>query len=495
MADLVGNYQNHLENQEELRIEDICYTANTGRSHFSHRLAVIATNKTELLTKLREHLAGKKAIGIFSANLPNNTTAPKVAFLFTGQGSQYVNMGKQLYETQPVFRQALDKCNQILSSMLEKSLLDVLYPVSENGKENSLLHQTAYTQPALFSIEYALAQLWLSWGVKPDVVIGHSVGEYVAACIAGVFSLEDGLKLIAARGRLMQQLPSGGEMVSVLASESLVSEAIAPYSSQVSIAAINGPKSIVISGVGETIQVICESLSEKGIKTKQLQVSHAFHSRLMEPMLAEFAVVGKEVTYSKPQIDLISNVTGKPATAEIGTLEYWVNHICQPVRFADGMESLHQENYQIFLEIGPKPILLGMGRQCLPKDVGSWLPSLRPPKIDWQQILSSLGELYTQGVTLDWSGFEGDYPRSKVALPTYPFQRQRYWQEVKENGYKSQDETLLTPIVKLLNQGETQELAEEVELAGELTEQERQVLPKLLELLVKRQQNYLEFKG
>ena len=495
LADLVGNYQNHLENQEELRIEDICYTANTGRSHFSHRLAVIATNKTELLTKLREHLAGKKAIGIFSANLPNNTTAPKVAFLFTGQGSQYVNMGKQLYETQPVFRQALDKCHQILSSMLEKSLLDVLYPVSENGKENSLLNQTAYTQPALFSIEYALAQLWLSWGVKPDVVIGHSVGEYVAACIAGVFSLEDGLKLIAARGRLMQQLPSGGEMVSVLASESLVSEAIAPYSSQVSIAAINGPKSIVISGVGETIQVICESLSEKGIKTKQLQVSHAFHSRLMEPMLAEFAVVGKEVTYSKPQIDLISNVTGKPATAEIGTLEYWVNHICQPVRFADGMESLHQENYQIFLEIGPKPILLGMGRQCLPKDVGSWLPSLRPPKIDWQQILSSLGELYTQGVTLDWSGFEGDYPRSKVALPTYPFQRQRYWQEVKENGYKSQDETLSTPIVKLLNQGETQELAEEVELAGELTEQERQVLPKLLELLVKRQQNYLEFKG
>ncbi|MGD1805493.1 type I polyketide synthase [Dapis sp. BLCC M126] len=495
LAELVGNYQNYLENNPELEIEDVCYTANTGRSHFNHRLTVIAADKTELSTKLGDRLAGKEVTGICSAYLRNTTTSPKVAFLFTGQGSQYLNMGRQLYETQPVFRRTLDQCNQILSSFLEKPLLDVLYCDSENGKENSLLDETAYTQPALFSIEYALAQLWQSWGVKPDVVMGHSVGEYVAACIAGVFSLEDGLKLIATRGQLMQELPSGGEMVSVFASESLVSEAIAPYTSQVNIAAINGPESIVISGVGEAIQAICESFSEKGIKTKSLQVSHAFHSPLMEPMLVKFAVVAKEVTYAQPQIDLISNVTGKLATAEIATPEYWVNHIRQPVRFTQSMETLHQENYQLFLEIGPKPILLGMGRQCLPEDVGSWLPSLRPPQTDWQQILNSLGQLYAQGVTVDWSEFDRDYSRSKVTLPSYPFQRQHYWQEVKENGHKSQDETLSTPIVKLLNQGETQQLVDEVELAGELTEQERQVLPKLLELLVKRQQNYLEFKG
>ncbi len=499
LAELVGNYHNYLENHvgtfHGKSLPDICYTANTGRSHFNHRLAVIAADKTELSTKLSDRAAGKDITGIFDGKLPNTTTSPKIAFLFTGQGSQYVNMGRKLYETQPIFRQTLDQCNQILSSFLEKPLLDVLYSDSENGKENSLLDQTAYTQPALFSIEYALAQLWKSWGIKPDIVMGHSVGEYVAACIAGVFSLEDGLKLIATRGRLMQELPSGGEMVSVLASESLVNEAIAPYSSQVNIAAINGPESIVISGVGEAIQAICDSLSEKGVKTKPLQVSHAFHSPLMEPMLAEFAVVAKELTYTQPQIDLISNVSGKLATAEIATPEYWVNHIRQPVRFTQSMETLDQENYRLFLEIGPKPILLAMGRQCLPENVGSWLPSLRPPQDDWQQILTSLGQMYAQGVTVNWSEFDRDYPRSKVALPTYPFQRQRYWQEVKENGQKSQDETLSTPIVKLLNQGETKQLAEEVELAGELTEQEQQVLPKLLELLVKRQQNYLEFKG
>ncbi|NEP11407.1 MAG: SDR family NAD(P)-dependent oxidoreductase [Symploca sp. SIO2C1] len=510
LAELVSRYQNYLDNHPELDLEDICYTANIGRSHFNHRLAVVAADKTELATKLSDRLIGKEVTGIFSGHIPNTTTSPKIAFLFTGQGSQYVNMGRQLYETQPVFRQALNQCNQILSAVLEKSLLEVLYgdvgerePTpnpSQEGKargksNNSLLDQTAYTQPALFAIEYALAKLWQSWGIQPDVVMGHSVGEYVAACIAGVFSLEDGLKLIATRGHLMQQLDGGGEMVSVLAPESLVRDAIKSYSSQVNIAAINGPESIVISGLGEAIQAICNSLSEMGVKTKPLQVSHAFHSPLMEPMLAEFAVAAKKVTYNQPQIDLISNVTGKPATAEIATPEYWVNHVRQPVNFAQSMQTLHQENYQLFLEIGPKPILLGMGRQCLPDDVGNWLPSLRPPQKDWQQMLASLGQLYTQGVAIDWSGFDHDYPRCKVTLPTYPFQRQRYWQEVKENGHQSGDEALSTPIVKLLNQGETQELVEEVELAGELTETERQLLPKLLELLAKRQQNYLEFKG
>jgi len=494
LAELVKRYHNYLEHHADLELADICYTANTGRSHFTHRLAVVAADQTELATKLGEHSTEKEVTGTFSGHIPNTTTSPKIAFLFTGQGSQYVNMGRQLYETQPVFRQALDQCNQILSAVLEKSLLEVLYP-TESKEETSLLDQTAYTQPALFAVEYALAKLWQSWGIQPDVVMGHSVGEYVAACIAGVFSLEDGLKLIATRGKLMQQLDGGGEMVSVLASESLVRDAIKSYSSQVNIAAINGPESIVISGVGEAIQAICSSLSEMGVKTKSLQVSHAFHSPLMEPMLAEFAVAAKEVTFSQPQIDLISNVTGKAATAEIATPEYWVNHVRQPVHFAQSMQTLHQENYQLFLEIGPKPILLGMGRQCVPDDVGSWLPSLRPPQKDWQQMLTSLGQLYVQGVSIDWSGFDRDYLPCKVTLPTYPFQRQRYWQEIKEKGHQSQDETPSTPIVKLLNRGEIQELAEEIELAGELTQTERQLLPKLLELLVKRQQNYLEFKG
>ena len=276
LEELVSSYCHHLENHPELKLEDISYTANTGRSHFNHRLAVIADNKTELLTKLGNFREGKEVTGIFSGQVANSISFPKIAFLFTGQGSQYVNMGWELYQTQPTFRQTLDKCDEILRTYLEKPLLEILYPQLTAVTENiSLLDQTAYTQPALFALEYALAQLWQSWGIKPDVVMGHSVGEYVAACVAGVFSLEDGLKLIANRGQLMQQLPAGGEMVSVLATESQVRESIKPYSSQVNIAAINGPESIVISGVGEAIQEICRDLEERGIKTKSLQIGRA----------------------------------------------------------------------------------------------------------------------------------------------------------------------------------------------------------------------------
>ncbi|OBQ31619.1 MAG: hypothetical protein AN485_23575, partial [Anabaena sp. MDT14b] len=204
LEELVSCYHNHLENHRELELADVCYTANTGRTHFNHRIAAISTNQQELAEKLLNYAAGEEVAGVFSNELPSSTSVPKVAFLFTGQGSQYLNMGRQLYQTQSVFRQALDECDQILRTELEHPLLEVLYP---HTIDESKLDQTAYTQPALFALEYALFQLWQSWGIKPDVVMGHSVGEYVAACVAGVFSLEDGLKLIAHRGRLMQQLP------------------------------------------------------------------------------------------------------------------------------------------------------------------------------------------------------------------------------------------------------------------------------------------------
>ncbi|BAY95609.1 MULTISPECIES: type I polyketide synthase [unclassified Tolypothrix] len=432
LAELVSSYAHHLENNPELELEDICHTANTGRVHFNHRLAVITSDKAELATKLSNITVGKEVTEIFSGQISNSTSSPKVAFLFTGQGSQYVNMGWQLYQTQPTFRKTLEECDQILRPYLEQPLLSVLYPQSTVLAENSsLLNQTAYTQPALFAIEYALAQLWQSWGIKPDVVMGHSVGEYVAATVSGVFSLEEGLKLMATRGRLMQQLPSGGEMVSVLASESQVKDVIASYADKVAIAAINGADSIVISGVGEAIQAICRNFAQMGITTKPLQVSHAFHSPLMEPMLADFEAVAQEVTYSQPRIRLISNITRQEATENIATPEYWVNHVRQPVHFAQSMQTLHRQGYKLFLEIGPKPILLGMGRQCLPENVGLWLPSLRPPQEDWQQMLSSLGQLYTQGVAVDWSGFDRDYSRRKVLLG----ERKKVWGRKNELAY------------------------------------------------------------
>ncbi|NEP11408.1 MAG: acyltransferase domain-containing protein, partial [Symploca sp. SIO2C1] len=501
LEDLVSRYRNYLELHPELELADICYSANRGRSHFQYRLAVLATSTAELKEKLENFHTENEVVGLFSEELANTTSQPKIAFLFTGQGSQYIRMGWELYQSQPTFRSALEECDRLLKPYLEKSLLEVLYSNLENREEISLLDQTIYTQPALFAIEYALVQLWKSWGIKPNLVMGHSVGEYVAATVAGVFCLEEGLKLIAARGRLMQQLPQGGEMLSVLASESQVRLAIAPYNSEVTIAAINGPESIVISGVSAAISEICNSLESQGIKIKHLQVSHAFHSPLMEPILAEFEAIARKITYNQPQIPLISNLTGKPVDKSIATANYWVSHIRQPVQFARSMETLHQQGYKVFLEIGPKPILLGMGRQCLPENQGIWLPSLRSQKSNWEQMLSSLGELYVRGLKVDWSGFDRDYARSQVMLPTYPFQRERYWietiqnpQQLLESGELRADnpvENINTSIINLLSQGNTQELVEKIEEIGNLSPEQLKTLPDLLTLISHQYQQEL----
>ncbi|MGL5832823.1 MAG: MupA/Atu3671 family FMN-dependent luciferase-like monooxygenase, partial [Waterburya sp.] len=440
LLNLVNNYQEHLETHSELSLADICFTANTGRSQFEHRLAVVVESKKLLREKL-SYFATQKAIsGLISGRIAHKKRS-RIAFLFTGQGSQYLDMGRELYETQPTFRSALDQCAEILSPFLARPLLEVIY----FNSDPQLLNETVYTQPVLFALEYALFQLWKSWGIEPNVVMGHSVGEYVAACVAGVFSLEDGLKLIATRGRLMQQLPVGGVMVSLMASVERVKDAIAD-NSEVTIAAVNGPESTVISGAKQAVQSVVTKLEAQGVKSLQLQVSHGFHSPLMKPMLAEFEQVARQVNYSQPRIDLISNVTGQIATAEVVTPEYWCHHILSPVNFVMGMETLQQKKCQVFLECGPKPILLGLGQQCLPETSGMWLPSLRPGKNAWQQMLTSLAELYVKGVKMDLVGFDQDYQRNRVDLPTYPFERQRYWIETeKQEEVKSMN-------VKQLNQ-------------------------------------------
>ncbi|MFB2976226.1 SDR family NAD(P)-dependent oxidoreductase [Microseira sp. BLCC-F43] len=442
LLELVSHYQSYLETHRALAISSVCFSANTGRSHFQHRLAIVTSNREELANQLAKISAGEEANDVFSGKIRRNNQSPKIAFLFTGQGSQYVNMGRQLYKTQPVFRRTLDQCDQILQSYLKKSILDILYPQDSQQLKSSVIDQTVYTQATVFALEYALAQLWQSWGIKPNAVMGHSVGEYVAATIAGVLSLEDGLKLIAHRGRLMQQLDREGKMLAVMASEEEIRPLIASYPTEVAIAAINGPQNLVISGQTEAIKILKTRLESQGIQTKLLQVSHAFHSPLMEPILAEFEAVAHQITYNRPRIPLISNVTGSRADDTITTASYWVNHIRQPVKFAQSMKTLHQEGYKIFLEIGAKPILIAMGKQCLPEGVGVWLPSLHPSQEDWQQMLQSLGKLYVQGVKVDWSGFERDYARSKVRLPTYPFQRQRYWIETNNHHLSSQQKSL-----------------------------------------------------
>ena len=432
----------------EISLKDAAHTLAIGRTRFSHRLAVTTPDSAvDAADKLKS----------VSITAPWRDR-PKIAFLFTGQGSQYVGMGSQLYSTQPVFRSAMDRCDEILREVMDDSLLSILYPERYRRDEGiitelppnsdnqlSKLDHTTFTQPALFALEYALAELWHSWGVNPQAVMGHSVGEYVAACLAGVFSLEDGLKLIAGRARLMGALPSGGEMAVVFADQPQVEAVIAEYAEQVSLGALNGPQNIVISGSGEAVGEILVKLSKEGIKSRRLTVSHAFHSPQMDSILGDFERLAGSIHMFNPKVSLISNVTARVAGEEITRAEYWREHVRKPVRFMDSIAALNQLGCTAFLEIGPNPTLLSMAQRCLPEnDNLLWLPSLRKNHNDWESMLASLGELYSRGLDVNWLGFEAPYsPAKSISLPTYPFQRQHYW--VEHAGKKENLTSTLSP--------------------------------------------------
>jgi len=426
LIDLAGKYAAHLAEDPDIRLEDICLTANHGRSHFEHRLSVVATSTAEMRDLLRSVARGAQADAISTGTVAPGTR-PKVAFLFTGQGAQYVNMGRRLYETEPRLREMLDMCDDLLAAAGERRVLDVLYPAEATRAD--VLDATIHTQPALFALEVALAHLWQAWGVQPALVAGHSVGEFAAACVAGVFSLEDGLRLVAARGRLMQALPTGGAMATAQISPARAGEIIAPFTGQVTLAAINGPENVTISGAVPAIEAICATLTDQGVKTKRLSISHAFHSPLIEPMVAAFAAVAQQVSYRPPAIPILSNVSGKVAGAEIAGAAYWVRHLTAPTQFAANVTCLAESGCTLMVEIGPRPTLLGMAQAQLSGDHVHWLPSLRPPLDDRRQMLESLGRLFVAGVDVDWAAVaEGDHAR-RIHLPTYPFQRQRYWVE------------------------------------------------------------------
>ena len=423
---LARRYEEFLSSHGEASLADVCFSANTGRTHFAHRLALVAESVAQMCERLAAFLSGAEAEGVFQGHAQARLL--EVAFLFTGQGSQYFGMGRELYESQPTLRRALDRCEELLRPRLERPLLSVLYPEAEGS---SPLHETAYTQPALFALEYALSELWRSWGVVPDAVMGHSVGEYAAACAAGVFSLEDGLKLVAERARLMQALPHEGEMAVVFTGEECVWPPLAGLDT-VSIAAVNGPRNTVVSGTSPELRQLLERLSAEGIDSRPLSVSHAFHSPLMLPVVPEFERTAAQISYAAPRVRLVSNLTAQVAGEELTRVEYWREHILNPVRFAAGMQTLGGLQIKTFIEIGPRPILLEMGRQCLGEGGELWLPSLRKGAGDWQQILESLASLYVHGAEVDWKGFDRDYERTRLRVPTYAFQRQSYWLERPE---------------------------------------------------------------
>lgn len=418
----------HLEAQSRLDLADVCATANQCRSQLVRRLTCLAPDRVTLLAQLRAAAQAKVSAGVDAAQASRRPG--KLAFLFTGQGSQALDMARALHAEHPVFREAFERCTALLDAWLERPLADVLFPpAGEEEQAARLLNQTGFTQPALFVVGYGLSQLWLSWGMEPDLLLGHSVGEIVAAHLAGVFSLEDGLRLVAARGRLMQALPAGGGMAALLASEQQVQRLIGrlPQGLCLSLAAINGPFNTVVSGPLEAIDALGEAAAAAAVQTTPLAVSHAFHSPAMEPMLAAFEQELSQIRFSPPSRPLVSNLTGQLAGPEIAQPDYWCDHVISPVRFAAGMAVAAAQGITTFLELGARPTLIGMGRQCLPSAELHWWPSLRPGQPDWQVMLASLAGLHRQGFAVNWRGFHRPFPHRRVKLPGYPFQRQPYW--------------------------------------------------------------------
>jgi len=431
LASLAQQFSAALQGDPSLDFAAVCRTAGTGRSHFSHRLALRAANAVEAGNALAAIGRGENVAGM-AKGVVGNAPVPGIIFLFTGQGAQYPNMARELFDTEPVFRRELTRCAEILQPLLERPLLEVLWSdqAGEKGaaRRGCLLDETQYTQPALFAVEYALAALWRSWGIEPAAVLGHSVGEYVAACVAGVFSLEDGLRLIAARGRLMASLPAGGAMASVFADEARVTAAIGADGARVTIACLNGPEHVVLSGERAALEAVLGRLKAGGVSSRALIVSHAFHSPLMDPILAAFEETARSIQYSAPRIAIVSNVTGAMAAPDLMTnAGYWRGHIRQPVRFVESIRAVRGTGPAIFLEIGPQPVLTGMAKQSAGDGEILWATSLRRDRGNWETLLESAAMLYARGVTLDWTGLCPADGRRHVGLPTYPFQRSRYW--------------------------------------------------------------------
>ncbi|HLK62418.1 MAG TPA: amino acid adenylation domain-containing protein [Bryobacteraceae bacterium] len=402
-------------------LADICFSAATGRSHFASRLGVRAESAQEAVAKLKAAAEGRSERGVF--RLTGRSSEPRIAFLFTGQGSQYAEMGRELYHAEPVFRSTLDRCAQILAGELERPLLDVMFA---GPSDDHSLDQTAYCQPALLALEVALGDLLASWGIRPAAVMGHSLGEYTAACVAGALTLDDALLLTAARARLMQSLPRNGAMAAAFADEATIRRGIAAFGGLLSIAAVNGPRNIVISGDAVALQRVLEQLRETGVESRPLTVSHAFHSPLIEPMLDDFERIASKVSSSKPTIPLYSNLTAEPVTAPPNAA-YWRRHCRDAVRFSDSVAKLADSGFNVLFELGPKPVLSAMARNCLPPDARVLIAPVLDQRTPRETLLDAVLQAYVRGVNVDWSAFYRHTSHRRVALPSYPFQRQRFW--------------------------------------------------------------------
>nr|WP_313896834.1 SDR family NAD(P)-dependent oxidoreductase [Streptomyces sp. GC420] len=411
------------------RMLDVAFSL-AARSMFDHRAVVLGSDEAELRDGLAALAEGRPAPGAVTGVADRGG---KVAFLFTGQGSQRPGMGRELYAAYPVFAQALDAVCDALDSHLARPLREIMF--AEDGTDNAgLLNQTVHTQAALFALEVALFRLLESWGLRPDYLMGHSVGELAAAHVAGVLSLDAAAALVAARGSLMQALPAGGAMVSVLATEDEVTGLLKGHEAEVSVAAVNGPASVVISGDEDTVLRITGELDAAGVKTRRLNVSHAFHSPHMDPMLDEFRATAGKVEFSRPVTPIVSNVTGRVLTAdEACSADYWADHIRRAVRFHDGIRTLHAEGVETYVELGPDAVLTAMAQDCL-SGTGDTEPLLlatqRRGRPQARTLTAAVAEAHANGaVRANWPALFAGSGAQQVELPTYPFQRHWYWLE------------------------------------------------------------------
>ncbi len=417
-----ANLANHVRRHPDICLADAAYTLSVGRAAFKHRRFVLCQdNSADAVQEIETSLTLPQEPGI------EEELEKSIVFMFPGQGTQYVNMGKELFEHEPVFQQRLSQCADILRSELGGlDLLKVLYPASDEDKKAAErdLNQTWLTQCALFAVEYALAELWQSWGIRPKAMIGHSLGEYVAACLAGVLSLEEALKLVAARGRIMQDAPPGA----MLATELNEKEASALAHDGLSLAAINGASQCVLSGTSEAIAEAQERMEREHIACHRLKTSCAFHSQLMESACGKFREYVSKVQFKAPKIEYVSNVTGTwIRESEATDPEYWVRHLRQTVRFSNGLNAILAQHHSILLEVGPGQTLSKLARASFRGGPQLILSSLHAGELEQQFLLRSLGRLWQEGATVDWHGYYQNEKRRRVSLPTYPFEGERYW--------------------------------------------------------------------
>jgi len=446
-----------------LGVADVGYSLAAGRSAFEHRAVVVGAECEDMLEGLGALARAEPAAGVIEGVTLADGGA--VAFLFTGQGSQRAGMGRELHGAFPVFARALDEVCAEFDVHLGRPLQEVLFAAADSPQAQ-LLDRTLFTQAGLFAIEVALYRLVQAWGVRVDFLIGHSIGELAAAHVAGVLSLEDACALVAARGRLMEALPAGGAMASVQATEEEMREALLGLEEHVALAAVNGPRAVVISGEEDAVLRLAQQWRERGRKTKRLNVSHAFHSPRMDAMLDELAAVAASLSFAAPMIPIVSNLTGAPVPVEeLCSPDYWVGHVRKPVRFLDGMRWLLSQGAASFLELGPDGVLCAMGRDCLPEQAGagdsavSLLATLRSERPEVQTLISAVAGLWVRGVDVDWAEVFAGSGARRVGLPTYAFQRERFWvgpaastvEDMAAAGQVSAEHPLLVATVGLAN--------------------------------------------